>query len=127
MSVKMMKESELLDKTEIEDSSVPSFIERMTMILRSEEDAITEYDVLLGTTGLPDELREVIEEIKNDEKDHLILLTNAIQRYSNSEFSDNTDELDDLPYPDEDVEIVDVPDESQEIEDDLELGDPEID
>ena len=129
MSVKrVIKESELLDEVGTDQgNTVPLFIERLSMIVRSEEDAIAEYDVILSTQDLPEELRETIKEIQNDEKDHLVLLSNIVSRYSNSNFPDNTDELNDIPYPDEDKEIVDVPMENESEEDNIPEEDIESD
>lgn len=117
MSIRKLNESELLDEVGIDEGvTVPQYIERISMIIRSEEDAIAEYDVLLKTPDLPDELKNIILEIQNDEKDHLVLLTNALSRYTNTNFSGNTSELKDLPYPteinndesSEDLEVIDV-------------------
>lgn len=128
MAVKRLNESELLDEVgKDEGVTVPSFIERMSMIVRSEEDAIAEYDVLLSTMDLPEELRDTIKEIQNDEKDHLVLLTNAISRYTNKDFSDNTEELEELPYPDETKEIVDTTDDEDEDELDVDIDIPDDD
>ena len=109
-------ESELLNDVDNikEESTVPSYIERISMIIRSEEKAIEEYDVLLSTVGLPDNLRDTILEIQNDEKDHLVLLTNMLSTHTEEEFPDNTDEL----------ELLDSTEEYEE--DSLEINDEEI-
>lgn len=114
MSIRKLNESELLDEVGTDEgTTVPSYIERMSMIIRSEEDAIAEYDVLLSTPDLPDDLKDIVLEIQNDEKDHLVLLTNAVSRFTNSDFPENTSELKDLPYPteiddSEELEVVDI-------------------
>lgn len=118
MAVKKLNESELLDEVGTDEGvTVPTYIERMSMIIRSEEDAIAEYDVLLSTSDLPDDLKDIILEIQNDEKDHLVLLANAVSRYTNADFSNNTSELKDLPYPTE-IKDDDVP-ENLELEVDV--------
>lgn len=126
MSVKrIIKESELLDEVGTDQgNTVPLFIERLSMIVRSEEDAIAEYDVILSTPDLPEELRETIKEIQNDEKDHLVLLSNIVSRYSNLNFPDNTDELNDIPMENESEEDA-ISEEDIESDENLDIDVPD--
>lgn len=126
MSVKrIIKESELLDEVGTDQgNTVPLFIERLSMIVRSEEDAIAEYDVILSTPDLPEELRETIKEIQNDEKDHLVLLSNIVSRYSNLNFPDNTDELNDIPMENESEEDT-ISEEDIESDENLDIDVPD--
>lgn len=126
MSVKrIIKESELLDEVGTDQGdTVPLFIERLSMIVRSEEDAIAEYDVILSTPDLPEELRETIKEIQNDEKDHLVLLSNIVSRYSNLNFPDNTDELNDIPMENESEEDT-ISEEDIESDENLDIDVPD--
>ena len=126
MSVKrIIKESELLDEVGTDQgNTVPLFIERLSMIVRSEEDAIAEYDVILSTPDLPEELRETIKEIQNDEKDHLVLLSNIVSRYSNLNFPDNTDELNDIPMENESEEDT-ISEEDIESDENLDINVPD--
>lgn len=126
MSVKrIIKESELLDEVGTDQgNTVPLFIERLSMIVRSEEDAIAEYDVILSTPDFPEELRETIKEIQNDEKDHLVLLSNIVSRYSNLNFPDNTDELNDIPMENESEEDT-ISEEDIESDENLDIDVPD--
>lgn len=122
---RIIKESELLDEVGTDQgNTVPLFIERLSMIVRSEEDAIAEYDVILSTPDLPEELRETIKEIQNDEKDHLVLLSNIVSRYSNLNFPDNTDELNDIPMENESEEDT-ISEEDIESDENLDIDVPD--
>lgn len=98
MSVKILKEYESPETSDF--SSVPEYLDKIATAIKSEQGAITEYDAILQSNDLPSELVEIIKEIQNDEKDHMVLLSNALERYTNSDFSDNLDEISELPYPD---------------------------
>lgn len=83
MSVKVLENVE----------TVPEYIKSLTRSIISEQGAIEEYDVFLDDPCLPNELKSAIEEIRNDEKDHLVLLSALIAQYAVNSFPDNTSEI----------------------------------
>ena len=102
--IKIMKEENLAASqvtVDVNDQTVPDYLQRITQAIRSEQGAIAEYDAILQSPDLPPELVEVIAEIQNDEKDHAVNLSAAVKNYMVSEFPDNTDELSDIPNPEE--------------------------
>lgn len=88
--------------------AIPEYLDKIATAIKSEQGAIEEYDNILDASDIPDELVDTIKEIQNDEKDHMILLSEIMERYSKSDFPDNTDEISELPYPDEDSDYIDL-------------------
>ena len=89
--------------TDVADKSVPDYLERIAQAIRSEQGAITEYDAILQSPDLPPELVDIITEIQSDEKQHMVNLSTAIERFTVHDFPDDTDELSDVPQPDEGI------------------------
>lgn len=109
MSVRRLSEEYDIDNqsNEVTDPTVPEYLGRIATAIKSEQGAIQEYDALLDTYDLPQDLIDVIKEIQNDEKDHMILLSAAMERFGKADFPENTDELSELPYPTEE-DIVEI-------------------
>ena len=61
-------------------------------LVNEESTAIASYDEVLKLSQLPASTRSILEEIRNDEKDHLVLLTNLLQDIIEEEMPDNGDE-----------------------------------
>lgn len=112
MSVRRLSEEYDIDNqsNEVADPTVPEYLSRIATAIKSEQGAIQEYDALLDTYDLPQDLIDTIKEIQNDEKDHMILLSAAMERFGEADFPENTDELSELPYPTEE-DIIEVQDE----------------
>lgn len=101
MSVRIIEDYDINNQdNQVEDPTVPEYLSRIATAIKSEQGAIQEYDALLDTYDLPQELVEIIKEIQNDEKDHMVLLSTAMERFSIKDFPDNTDEIEELPYSD---------------------------
>ena len=80
----------------VSNPSVPEYLGRISEAIRSEQGAITEYDAILQCKGVPAKVKEVIAEIQNDEKDHMVLLSDLVKEFSIDEFPDNTSELEEF-------------------------------
>lgn len=79
--------------------TVPAWLQRVATAITNEQDAITEYDYIIQTKGLPPELIDSFVEIQNDEKDHMLILSKIMSEYSKADFPNNTEELSDIPNP----------------------------
>lgn len=107
-----------IDKNPEVDYTVPDYMNRIQTAITNERDAISEYDTLYDTPDLPDDIKSIIDEIRNDEKDHMVLLTNILDKYSIASYPDNTDELEDVPDMDEVRDsIVELPFDDQIVSD----------
>lgn len=80
------------DGAEIKDS-VPSYLQRVAQAVRNEQDAITEYDYILQSPYTPQDIKDRVEEIQNDEKDHMVILSDLLKKYAIKDFPNNTEEL----------------------------------
>lgn len=72
---------------------VAGYIERLSQALRSEQDAINEYTAVLQEPSLPQEVRDTVSEILEDEKDHMVLIASLLSEEIQTAFPNNTDEL----------------------------------
>lgn len=61
-------------------------------LVNEESTAIASYDEIIKMSQLPSSTRSILEEIRNDEKDHLVLLTNLLQDIVEEEMPDNGEE-----------------------------------
>lgn len=84
--------NEVPDGAEIKDS-VPSYLQRVAQAVRNEQDAITEYDYILQSPYTPQDIKDRVEEIQNDEKDHMVILSDLLKKYAIKDFPNNTEEL----------------------------------
>ena len=69
--------------------TLPDYIVKISRALESEEEAIREYEAILQLENIPNDVRIVIEEIENDEKDHLVNLSRVIENEVTSKFPNN--------------------------------------
>lgn len=76
---------------------VCSYIERLSQALRSEQSAINEYTAILQQPSIPSYIREVVSEIIEDEKDHMVLIASIVSEEIVSQFPNNTSELEKVP------------------------------
>lgn len=89
----------------IESNSLSDCLMSIKKVLNEESDAIKSYDEILGMSGLPSSVRPIIEEIREDEKDHLVLLTNLLQDLVEDELPNNGEEdVGMIPIVDDDDE-----------------------
>lgn len=72
---------------------VAGYIERLSQALRSEQGAIQEYQAILEEPSLPAHIREMVTEISEDEKDHMVLIAAALDEEIQKTFPNNTEEL----------------------------------
>lgn len=61
-------------------------------LVNEESTAIASYDEILKMSQLPASTRSILEEIRDDEKDHLVLLTNLLQDIVEEEMPDSGEE-----------------------------------
>lgn len=72
---------------------VAAYIERLSQALRSEQEAVNEYTAILQEPSLPQEVRDTVTEIIEDEKDHMVLIAALLSEEIQTAFPNNTDEL----------------------------------
>lgn len=108
MSVKYVKEDrdEKIIKQCMCPTTLPDYLQRIAVAICSEHAAVTEYDSLIASEDIPEGVKSVIYEIRNDELDHAVQLSALLQRYTESTLPENTDELNDVPDPEDDQEIL---------------------
>ena len=70
---------------------VAPYIKRISQALRSEQEAIREYQMILDLPNLPQNVRNAVEEIINDEKDHMVILAAIIELEITKAFPNNGD------------------------------------
>lgn len=82
-------------------STMSEYFAAIQSVVNEESGAIQSYDSILGMTQLPASVRSIIEEIRDDEKDHLVILTNLLQDIVEDELPDFGDEDSMLPIEEE--------------------------
>lgn len=82
-------------------STMSEYFAAIQSVVNEESSAIQSYDSILGMTQLPASVRSIIEEIRDDEKDHLVILTNLLQDIVEDELPDFGDEDSMLPIEEE--------------------------
>lgn len=99
---KIINEQEIVSST-----SISEYLDAIQKALIDETEAIQFYDEMLKLGNLPASARQVLEEIRDDEKDHLALLTALL-----------TDEMEEeMPYPPEEEGLpIEIEGESEESE-----------
>lgn len=70
---------------------IAEYILRLTQALRSEEEAIREYQAILNLNSLPANVKNALTEIIEDEKDHLMSLTTILELEMGKALPDNGD------------------------------------
>ena len=92
----------------ISKEPVAPYIKRISQALRSEQEAIREYQMILDLPNLPQNVKNAVEEIINDEKDHMVILASVIELEITKAFPNNGD-ID----PETGLEMTDEKDESE--------------
>lgn len=77
MAMKIIKEGTVPDVEATE--SLSSYLQLVRQSIDDETTAIKLYDKMLGMSDLPASVRKVIEEIRDDEKDHLVIFTSLLE------------------------------------------------
>ena len=80
----------------VKNDPTPDYLQRLAQAIRSEQEAITEYQAILEEPSLPTDVREVLSEVMEDEKDHMVLITAVLNKRLQLSFPNNTSELEDL-------------------------------
>jgi rubrerythrin len=57
--------------------------------INSENSAISEYDSIIASNDIPDDVKATFEEIRNDEKDHLVILTTLVNNNTKKDLPNN--------------------------------------
>lgn len=82
--------------TSVKTDPTPDYLQRLAQAVRSEQGAITEYQAILEEPSLPTDVRSVVSEVMEDEKDHMVLITAVLNKRLQLSFPNNTSELSDL-------------------------------
>lgn len=82
--------------TSVKTDPTPDYLQRLAQAVRSEQGAITEYQAILEEPSLPTDVRSVVSEVMEDEKDHMVLITAVLNKRLQLSFPNNTSELEDL-------------------------------
>lgn len=80
------------EKIGIENSTNPEVISYIRNAIQSEQEAIAEYEIILGALNLSKEQVDTLTEILTDEKDHIVLLTKMLQDLTQQVYPANGDE-----------------------------------
>lgn len=80
----------------VKNDPTPDYLQRLAQAVRSEQGAITEYQAILEEPSLPTDVRSVVSEVMEDEKDHMVLITAVLNKRLQLSFPNNTSELEDL-------------------------------
>jgi|GEM_PF-5790202 len=74
--------------------TVSDYIVRLAQAIRSEQKSILEYDALLSANGsIPGDDKPQITEIREDEKDHMVILSKLLRRQIETNFKANEDRV----------------------------------
>jgi len=82
--------------------SLPSYVDDILLAIESETDAVKEYDSILEIPNLPSKVQELIREIRDDEKDHMTLLSALLYQITSTGQMNNEEEV---SVSDEDLEL----------------------
>jgi rubrerythrin len=65
--------------------TVPNWLSRAMTAVTSENSAIAEYDSIIASPDIPSELIDKFNEIRNDERDHMAILSELVSEYNSRE------------------------------------------
>lgn len=65
--------------------SLSEYLMAIKQAINDETTAIALYDKIIGMSKTPTAVKEVLKEVRDDEKDHLVILTNLLQDEVESE------------------------------------------
>ena len=66
--------SEVTVDIPVSKEPIAEYIRRITQAIRSEQEAIREYQMILDLNSLPQNVKNAVSEIMEDEKDHMVIL-----------------------------------------------------
>lgn len=78
---------------DVNKEPIASYITTITQALRNEQETIREYQAILEIPNLPYDIQTAIQEIMDDEKDHMVILSNLIASQTDSEFPSYGDDV----------------------------------
>ena len=93
--MKVLKEtSDFLFDAVTDDIDEKSTIEEyFRKLIKSEQDAIDQYETLLANYTLSDEDKEIIQnDVLSDEKDHVIIISRILEKLLQTKYPDNGEE-----------------------------------
>lgn len=70
---------------------VADYIKRLSQAIRSEQETLREYQTILQCPNIADNVRKAIEEIIEDEKDHMVIFASLASLEINEAFPKNGD------------------------------------
>lgn len=70
---------------------VADYIKRLSQAIRSEQETLREYQTILQCPNITDNVRKAIEEIIEDEKDHMVIFASLASLEINEAFPKNGD------------------------------------
>lgn len=101
MSVTLLEnntvESDVTIDLSKQNEPIQDYLLRLAQALRSEQEAIREYTSILKTAGLPQEVRIILDEILNDEKDHMVLISQLVDSETRKTFPNNGEKISQEP------------------------------
>ena len=75
----------------ISEEPIPAYIIRVSQAIRSEQEAIREYQTLLNLPNMPQNITRAVTEIIEDEKDHMVTLSSILSLLISNEFANYGD------------------------------------
>ena len=78
---------------EVDKEPISTYITTITQALRNEQETIREYQSILEIPNLPYDIQTAIQEIMDDEKDHMVILSNLIAAQTDTEFPSYGDDV----------------------------------
>lgn len=93
--MKVIKETSnfLFDKVVDDISEKATLEEYFRKLIKSEQDAIDQYETLLNNYKLDDEDRNIIyNDILSDEKDHVVIISKILEKLIQNKYPNNGEE-----------------------------------
>ena len=78
---------------DVDNEPIAAYITTITQALRNEQETIREYQSILEIPSLPPDIHTAIQEIMDDEKDHMVILSSIIAAGTNIEFPSYGDDV----------------------------------
>lgn len=93
------------------NESISKYVHDLQSAIRDESETINLYEMMIKEDSLSPNALAIIEEILNDEKDHLVLLTALLNEQVEEDFPNNGDDEDLLPEEGSDILSLDTEEE----------------
>lgn len=97
MAVKILSENtEVSSAVDVnlnaDNDPIPNYLQRISQAIRSEQEAIREYQAILDEPSSPQNVKDAIKEVVNDEKDHMVILASLTASEISDVFPDSGDQ-----------------------------------